>query len=154
MVRNPPDGSPRIVARLAYTDPVAAVAFLQQGFGFSEIAGARIGGDNDFLLTEVAVIDSKIMIGRSGAHGLVSPTETGAYTQSLVVYIDNIDQHYRQAKSAGAEIVSEPQDQFWGDRRYETRDLEGHHWSFHEHLRDVSAEELAAHFERFSEQTG
>jgi uncharacterized glyoxalase superfamily protein PhnB len=34
------------------------------------------------------------------------------------------------AKAAGAEIVMEPTDQEYGDRRYDAKDPEGHFWSF------------------------
>ena len=142
MVSNPPKGSPRIVARLAYDDPDAAIRFLSTAFGFSEFGDARISGPEGVLLTEMSVLDSKIMIGRSGAHGLQSPATYGGYTQALIVFVDSLDQHFAQAKQAGAKVVSEPEDQFWGDRRYEVEDIEGHYWSFHEHMRDVSSEEI------------
>jgi uncharacterized glyoxalase superfamily protein PhnB len=32
---------------------------------------------------------------------------------------------------------------FWGDRTYVAKDLEGHRWTFAEHTRDVSPEEMA-----------
>ena len=142
MVRNPPRGSPRVVARLAYDDPDTAVEFLEKAFGFNELEDARISGPEGIQLTELTVFDSKIMVGRAGAHGLVSPRSLGGYTQALIVYLDNVDQHFRKSRDAGAEIVSVPEDQFWGDRRYEAKDIEGHHWSFHEHVRDISAEEM------------
>jgi uncharacterized glyoxalase superfamily protein PhnB len=36
----------------------------------------------------------------------------------------------QRAKAAGAEILMEPTDQEYGDRRYDARDPEGHFWSF------------------------
>ncbi len=36
MANNPPSGSPRIVARLAYEVATAGVAFLERAFGFRE----------------------------------------------------------------------------------------------------------------------
>ena len=139
---NPPEGSPRIVARLAYSDPAAAILFLHNAFGFEELEGARISDAQGIVLTEVGVVDSKIMIGRPGAHGVQSPVSLGGYTQALIVYVDHLDTHFERAKQAGANIVSEPADQFWGDRRYEAVDLEGHFWSFHEHVRDVPKEKI------------
>jgi len=46
------------------------------------------------------------------------------------VYVDDVDKHYERAKAAGAEIHMEPTDQPYGDRRYDTEDLEGHNWFF------------------------
>lgn len=149
---NPPEGSPRVIARLAYEDPRAGVTFLEKAFGFRERTDARIeNADGSIALTEVEVVDSYIMVGAAGAHGIGSPNSSGVATQGLIVFIDEIDRHYERAKAAGAQIVSEPEDQFWGDRRYEASDPEGHLWSFHEHIRDVPKEEIDAILASFRE---
>jgi uncharacterized glyoxalase superfamily protein PhnB len=41
----------------------------------------------------------------------------------------DVDAHYRQAKSAGATILTEPEDGPPG-RRYRAEDIEGHRWMF------------------------
>ncbi|MDP6606406.1 MAG: hypothetical protein QF664_09145 [Dehalococcoidia bacterium] len=46
------------------------------------------------------------------------------------------------ARAAGATILQQPTDQFYGDRRYGALDLEGHEWYFATHVRDVSEEEM------------
>ncbi len=143
MVRNPPIGVPRILARLAYKDVASAIHFLDAAFGFPERVDARITDDNgQVTLTELDVLDSRIMVGQEGAHGIASPKTLGGSTQALIVYVDRIDVHYARARAADAEIVSVPADQFWGDRRYEAKDNEDHLWSFHERVRDVSPEEM------------
>ena len=45
---------------------------------------------------------------------------------------------------AGAAIHAEPEDQVYGDRRYDAEDPEGHRWSFAQLLREVPAEEWGA----------
>jgi len=60
----------------------------------------------------------------------------------VYVYVDDVDKHFERAKSAGATILSEPKDQFYGDRTYGAADVEGHHWSFAQHIRDVAPEDL------------
>ncbi len=145
MVQNPPEGSPRILARLAYEDVASGVGFLERAFGFRERKDARIENpDGSIALTEMDVVDSRIMVGAVGAHGIGSPKRVGVATQALIVYVDDVDRHFERAKAAGADVISEPEDQFWGDRRYEARDAEGHLWSFHEHTRDVSRDEMHA----------
>jgi PhnB protein len=49
----------------------------------------------------------------------------------VLVYIDNVDEHYERAKAAGATILSEPEAGPPG-RRYRAEDLEGHRWMFME----------------------
>jgi uncharacterized glyoxalase superfamily protein PhnB len=63
----------------------------------------------------------------------------------LYVYVDDVDKHFEHARDAGATIIAEPEDQFYGDRRYGAEDLEGHHWYFAQHVRDVPAEDITAH---------
>lgn len=55
---------------------------------------------------------------------------------NLYVYVPDVDAHCRQAKAAGATIINEPEDQFYGDRRYTAEDVEGHTWHFATNIRD------------------
>ena len=61
---------------------------------------------------------------------MASPQATGVATQSLHVYVENMDAHFERALSAGAEITSPPKDTDFGSREYHVRDLEGHLWTF------------------------
>lgn len=56
----------------------------------------------------------------------------------------DVDAHCARARAAGARIVAEPTDQFYGDRTYRAADPEGHHWVFAQHVRDVPADEMSA----------
>lgn len=143
MPQNPPKGVQRLTVRLGYRDPAKAVDFLLSAFGFPEKLDKRLEGKaGSIIVTEVAIGDSYVMIGPAGAHGISSPLDSGNPTESMMVYVDAIDEHFDRAKSHGATIVSEPTDQYWGDRRYEAKDLEGHTWFFHERTRDVPQGEI------------
>ena len=70
------------------------------------------------------------MLGYPGP-GLPEPEDVRTTTPALVhVYVDDVDAHFERARAAGAEIVQEPADQEYGDRRYDAKDPEGHFWSF------------------------
>ena len=151
MVQNPPSGMSRIVPRLGYADPGAAIAWLAGAFGFHERPTARVvDSAGRVTLTEMVFDDGVFMIGLAGAHGVASPAAIGGFTAMLSVYVDRVDEHCATARAAGAEILTAPEDMFWGDRRYEAIDLEGHRWAFHEHLRDVSREEMAVAIARYA----
>jgi uncharacterized glyoxalase superfamily protein PhnB len=63
-------------------------------------------------------------------------------TQSLHVHIEtDIDAHCERARKAGATIVMEPADQFFGDRTYRARDPEGHVWTFGQTVKPMTASE-------------
>jgi uncharacterized glyoxalase superfamily protein PhnB len=49
-----------------------------------------------------------------------------------------------RARAAGAQIVAEPEEQFYGGRVYRVADLEGHRWTFSVHVRNVSRAEAEA----------
>ena len=122
---------PSVYPRLAYRDERAALEFLQRAFGFRELREARLEHP-DGMLAWLQLGTGVIMIGRSGTqhHGLTSPTDAGATTAMLMAYVLDLDAHHRRAVAEGAVIESEPEDMFWGDRRYEAFDPEGHRWHF------------------------
>jgi PhnB protein len=141
MPTNPPTGYPRIAPYLYYSDVAAALAWLARTFGFAEKVRMP-GPDGAIMHAEMALHDGIVMMGCPG-RDYRSPKALGHVTQSLYVYVDDVDKHYRQAKEAGAKILEEPRDQFYGDRRYGSEDLEGHQWFFAQRVRDPSPEEIA-----------
>jgi PhnB protein len=139
MPQNPPEGYPRVTPYLYYKDSAAALDFLTTAFGFTEKLRMpdESGGINH---AEVVLGDGVVMFGTPASHR--SPKELGGVTQNVYVYVDDVDAHYEQAKAAGAEIIRDPEDQFYGDRNYGARDPEGHEWIFGTHVRDVSPAEM------------
>jgi PhnB protein len=53
------------------------------------------------------------------------------------------DADYQKALAAGAESLSEPQDQFWGSRSSVIRDPYGYRWSFIQIIEDLTPDEVA-----------
>jgi uncharacterized glyoxalase superfamily protein PhnB len=142
MPQNPPEGYPRVMPYLLYEDSDAALEFLTSAFGFKE--KVRMTDDNGQVNhAEVQLGDGVIMLGTPDKD-YKNPKKLGGKTQSIYVYVDDVDTHFEQAKAAGANIVREPEDQFYGDRNYGVEDPEGHEWYFGTHVRDVSPEEMQA----------
>ncbi len=144
MVQNPPEGSQRIVPYLNYSDPKAVIEFLIDAFGFEQ--GLLIEGPDDSIgHCELLLGGETVMLSSEFAEGgLSSPKSLGGVHASVMVYVDDVDAHCEQAREAGAQIVQEPADQFYGDRTYRALDPEGVGWDFHQHVRDVTPEEMAA----------
>lgn len=141
MVQNPPENFPRLSPYLYYEDAAGAIEFLTGAFGFEE--RMRIPGpDGRVGHAELQIADAVVMPGEPmGAYK--NPRQIGHVTQGVYVYVDDVDKHFEVAKTAGAKIVEEPNDKFYGDRSYTVDDPEGHQWFFAQHVRDVSEEELA-----------
>ena len=70
--------------------------------------------------------------------GTMSPAQLGYRTQSLTIFLDNVEAHYAHTKRSGADILEELHETIYGERQYVAQDLEGHHWLFSQHIRDVN----------------
>ena len=140
MPANPPENTPRISPYLYYQDVAAALEWLARSFGFSERMRMP-GPDGVVMHAEMELADGLVMMGCPGSD-YRNPKQLGGQTQSLYIYVDDVDKHFEHAKQAGATIVDEPEDQFYGDRRYTAEDPEGHRWFFAQHVRDVAPEDM------------
>jgi uncharacterized glyoxalase superfamily protein PhnB len=125
-----------------YRDPRAALAWLEQAFGF-EVTMAIDGPPDapEMCHYEMSCAGrGRVMVGGEWAAWVRSPASVGgANTQSVHVQLPSgVDEHCERARAAGATIAAEPEDQFYGDRTYRAIDAEGHCWTFSMHVRDVS----------------
>ena len=134
------DSAPRITPYLYYEDVDAALDWLARAFGFQEFDRVR-GGDGKTMHAAMKHGDAVIMMGYPGPD-YKNPKNLGQATQSLYVNVDDVDKHFERAKAAGAKILEEPEDQFYGDRRYGAEDPEGHQWYFATHVRDVAIQDM------------
>jgi len=116
---------PTVVPVLRYRDTARAVDFLVDAFGFDRHA-VHEGENGEIAHAELASGDGMVMLGpdREEPYG----SRAGHGWTYLVV--EDADAHCAQARSAGAEIVREPEDQDYGSRDYSARDFEGNLWSF------------------------
>lgn len=89
---------------------------------------------------------SAVTIGNEWSEARRSPASLdGRNTQSLHIAIDvDVDAHCERARRAGAEIIAEPETQFYGDRTYRCRDPEGHIWTVSQTVQAVTREDAEA----------
>ena len=113
---------------LFYEDGAAAMDWLIRVFGFDE--DMRMTDDDGRVNHgQVKLGDSIVMLGEPGS-GYQSPKTRGGGTAGIHVYVEDVEAHHERAKAEGATIKMEPTNQEYGDRRYDTEDLEGHSWYF------------------------
>ncbi|MCW5735172.1 MAG: VOC family protein [Enhydrobacter sp.] len=134
---------PSFIPSLAYKDNRAALDWLQHAFGFDP-SEVLTDADGNIVHAEMTHGDGVVMIGAEWADWTRSPASLGGKnTQRVHVRIERgLDEHCARARQAGARIVKEPEDQFYGERAYIAADLEGHHWTFSQPVRAVSNEEM------------
>jgi uncharacterized glyoxalase superfamily protein PhnB len=133
---------PSFGSAVFYRDPRAALDWLEKAFGFER---SMVVTDKDGRLahSEMKFGDGYLMVGSEWADFVASPASAGGKnTQSIHVQLqDGIDAHCERARAAGAAILMDPADQFYGDRTYRARDPEGHVWTFAQTIRNVTREE-------------
>ncbi|HET9388325.1 MAG TPA: VOC family protein [Steroidobacteraceae bacterium] len=134
---------PSFIPSLAYKDNRAALKWLESAFGF-EPSEVLTDAEGKIVHAEMTYGGGVVMIGGEWADWTRSPTSLGGKnTQRVHVQIQrDIDDHCARAKRAGAKIVMEPADQFYGHRVYVATDLEGHYWTFAQPVRNISNEEM------------
>jgi uncharacterized glyoxalase superfamily protein PhnB len=122
--------APTVIPSIRYADARAAIDFLCEAFGFERnlvVDGERHG----IAHAQLTIGPGMIMLGseptdEDDPHRLRA--ETGP--SWIYVVLDEVDEHFQRAKSAGAEVVLEPRDEDYGGRGYTVRDPEGNLWTF------------------------
>ena len=134
---------PRISSAIFYDEAAKAIDWLCQAFGFE--VRLKIEGDGGQIEhSELTFGEGLIMVSGASrdlrAWGKSPKSLGGSNTQSVFIYVDDVDAHCARARAAGAKILSEPKvtdygEDYWSDKGYEAEDLEGHHWWFSQRIR-------------------
>ena len=134
---------PSFIPSVAYRDNRAALKWLEAAFGF-EPSEVLTDGDGKIIHAEMTYGDGVVMIGSEWEDWTRSPASLdGKNTQRVHVRVNKgIDEHFARACKAGANVVMEPADQFYGDRSYVVTDPEGHYWTFAQTVKEIPKEEL------------
>ena len=131
-----PAGVPWLTPYLTVRDARASMDFYRAALGFA--VRDSVEDDGAIMHVEMTYHDQLIvMFAPEGAFGSTARTPKSAQTiapQSFYLYVDNVDAVYARALEAGAKSLSEPQDQFWGDRFAQVEDLDGYRWALARHL--------------------
>jgi len=138
-----PEGYHSLQIYLAVEDASKAIDFYKEAFGAEETIRMP-GPDGKVAHAELQIGDSKLMLSDPFPHSDVRPpSERGGPTASVFMYVDDVDATFEQAQRAGATVVSELEDMFWGDRFGTVAGPFGHVWAMATHKEDLSEEEMA-----------
>jgi PhnB protein len=80
-------------------------------------------------------------------YGIHGPEAFGGTGSSLHLHVDDVDALTQKAVAAGAKLIMEPQDQFYGERSSKVLDPFGHEWLLGSHIEDVTPEEMQRGFD-------
>jgi uncharacterized glyoxalase superfamily protein PhnB len=131
-----------LTSAVCYRDPKAALDWLEDAFGF-ERTMVITDKDGNVAHAEMRFRECLIMVGSEWTDEHRSPASIGGKnTQTVHVQLaKDIDDHCERARKAGAAILMEPEDQFYGDRTYRARDPEGHIWTFGQTVKRLTPEQ-------------
>jgi predicted enzyme related to lactoylglutathione lyase len=128
-----------LLPHIGYQNLGEAIDWLAKAFGFREqyrygdpLSGAQVRLGAAWLMLKQAKA------------GEASPRQLGYGTQSLTIFISDVDAHFERAKAAAAKILETPHETEYGEWQYAAEDLDGHHWLFSRHARDLSPDEWGA----------
>jgi uncharacterized glyoxalase superfamily protein PhnB len=141
-VMEDPYRRPTFGSSIYYKDAFAALDWLEKAFGF-ERTMVITDSDGNLGHSQMSFGNGYIMVGTEWAEYTASPMALGGKnTQAIRVMLPKgLDAHCERARAAGAVIIREPADQFYGDRVYSAKDPEGHVWTFGQAVREVSRED-------------
>ena len=131
---------PTVIPMIAYEDGPAAMDWLASAFGFRELE-RRVTAEGRLAHGEMELDGGVIMMATPSPdyHGPRKHREECEQARlwsqvpyivdGLLVYVRDVAAHHARAKSAGALILSAPEESPDGTR-YRAEDLEGHRWMF------------------------
>ena len=128
-----PDSMRWISPYLVVKDVAASLAWYERAFGF-QTRFTLPGPDGKLMHAETTHERGVIMLGpENEAQKSRAPGKDGVPV-TIYGYCRDVDALAASARAAGATIVEEPADQFWGDRTCFIIDPDGHQWMFATHV--------------------
>src|SRR5260370_41418167 len=139
-----PKGYHSINAYLVIKGAAQAIEYYKKVFGAKEEVSMN-GPDGKVGHAELQIGDSRIMLADenpSMGPGYTSAATMGSSPVSLYLYLPDVDRVVERAAAAGAKILKQVQDQFYGDRSGFIQDPFGHLWRIATHVEDVSPKDM------------
>ena len=143
-IKSIPEGFRTITANMIVQGADEAVEFYKKVYGAKVRKIFRGPDDKTIGHAELEIGDSKLMLSDEiPMMQAFSPKSPGGGTSiSLYIFVDNVDEVFSNAVSAGATVTMSLMDGFWGDRCGSIIDPFGHRWTLATHKKDLSDEEI------------
>ena len=144
--------SQHLTLNLSVRNAAAAIEFYKNAFGAKELyrldqPDGRIGH------AEIQIGEVQIMLADEfPEYGFLSPQSIGGTPINIHLYVDNVDAVLEQAVSAGAQLLSAAQDQFYGERSGQITDPFGYRWVLCTPIEAITTDEVKSRFENLIEE--
>jgi PhnB protein len=139
-----PEGYHSITPSFCVDGAQKFISFIKEVFDAQERFKME-GPGGKIMHAELSIGDSTVMVGEA-------MPQWPAKSNSLYVYVDDVDATYERALKAGATSVRAPENAFYGDRNSSVQDSFGNLWGIATHIEDVPPEEMKKRAEAFQKQ--
>ena len=128
-----------IFPHLVVSDAAAALDFYKKALGATELMRMPAEDKKRLMHSEISVNGARIFVmddfpeyreSHQQGGNWQPPTKLGGTTVTIHLEVKNCDEAVKRARDAGAKVVMEPWDAFWGARYAQIVDPFGHAWSF------------------------
>jgi uncharacterized glyoxalase superfamily protein PhnB len=130
-----------MLAHLAYDDVGAAADWLIRTFAAEELF--RYGGEPPQGV-QMRIGKAVVMLGGARPGRSISPKAAGGWTQTLSIFIDDVEGLHARLESGGVFIAEELNETAYGELQFVAVDPEGHRRLFARHVRDIRPSEWGA----------
>lgn len=153
MVKPIPDGYHTVTPTLIVKGASDAIEFYKKAFGAHEVT-RFLGPDGKSIMhAEIKIGDSSVMLNDEYPQmKCLSPQSVGGTSSGIFLYVQNADDVFNKAVSAGATPQMPMMDAFWGDRFGSIVDPFGHVWSIATRKKDITPDELKKAGDEFMKQ--
>jgi PhnB protein len=141
-VKPVPAGYHAVTPYLAVRGAAEAIAFYKKALGAKEVMRMP-GPDGKIGHAEISIGDSRVMLADEHPQmEFTGPASHGGTSVHLHVYLPNVDRQVAKTLAAGAKLVREVKDQFYGDRLGTIEDPFDHVWHLATHQEDLTPAEM------------
>jgi len=143
MTKAIPEEFHTVTPMFMFKDARKAIEFYKRAFGAQELFAMPGPDGKGVMHAELRIGSSIIMMGEENPQEHCKSAETiGGSPVSFYLYLENVDEAFRIALEAGAEVRMPVEDMFWGDRAGTVQDPFGYSWTLATHIKDLTPEEI------------
>jgi PhnB protein len=142
-----PEGFHTITPRMFVRGAAEAIEFYKRAFGATEL-DRHADPSGKIVNADIKIGDSIISLAEESPEwGNNSPQSLGGATTVITLNVEDADAVWNQAMSAGAKVIFQLDDQFYGYRQGRLEDPFGHLWIISTRIEDVAPEEMERRME-------
>ncbi|PKQ07636.1 MAG: glyoxalase [Alphaproteobacteria bacterium HGW-Alphaproteobacteria-11] len=126
--------APSLAPHLVIDGAAAALDFYKKALGATELVRVPSEDGKRLLHAHMEVNGAAVFLcddfPEHPGEGAIAPKRLGGTSAMIHLQVKNCDAAVKRAADAGAKVIAEPWDAFWGDRYAQIMDPFGHVWSF------------------------